>query len=154
MAAIEKLKSKALEYSRKRYPSLPEHARVVHRYSDRSANALTRCICDYLKFDGHQVERVANMGRPQDNRKRVTDIIGRTRIIGSVKWIPGQGTKGTADIHAVIRGRAVKIEVKHGRDRQSEAQKQYQKTVESAGGLYIITRTFEEFLKQYKTLMT
>ena len=150
--AIQHLKSVALVADRKRYPSLPEHARVVHRYNDKSANALTRCIIDYLRFNGCQAERISNMGRPVDGQKRYVDAVGFHRQIGSVTWIPGQGTPGTADISATVAGRSVKIEVKHGKDRQSEAQKAYQKNVESAGGIYFIARSFGEFLIWYNQI--
>ncbi len=151
--AIQALKEKALEAHRERYPSMPEYARVVYKYNDRSANALTRCVIDWLRFNGCQAERISNTGRPVDNRKRYKDVVGFHRQIGSVTWIPGQGTPGTADISATIGGRSVKIEVKHGKDRQSEAQKQYQASVENAGGTYIITRSFADFYEWYNKTM-
>jgi hypothetical protein len=43
----------------------------------------------------------------------------------------------------------VKIEVKIGRDRQSEAQVEYQRQVEAAGGVYVIAKTFDGFLTWY-----
>jgi hypothetical protein len=89
------------------------------------------------------------MGRMIDKSKIVYDCIGKARKIGSAQWIPGSGTCGTSDIHAVIGGRAVKIEIKAGADRQSEAQKEYQRKVEAAGGVYIIAHTFSEFLEWY-----
>jgi hypothetical protein len=69
------------------------------------------------------------------------------------KWTPGQGTKGTADISATINGKSVKIEVKYGRDRQSEVQKQYQEKIESAKGIYYIARDFDSFVEWYDTLL-
>jgi len=65
------------------------------------------------------------------------------------KWTPGQGTKGTADISATIRGRSVKIEVKYGKDRQSDDQKRYQQQIETAGGIYIIVRNMDEFIEWF-----
>lgn len=148
--AISELKHFALRVDRRRYPSLPEHARVVHRYTDRNANGLTRCIIDWLRFNDHHAERISNMGRPVDGRKRYVDTVGFKRQIGSVQWILGQGTPGTADISATIVGRSVKIEVKAGRDRQSEAQKKYQAAIEAAGGTYVIAKSFEGFWEWYK----
>lgn len=141
---IKYLKELYLENHRKRYPSLPEPARVAPAYSDKTANKLTRCIIDYIRLKGGQAERVANMGRPVDQSKVYTDVIGNQRRIGGVKWIPGQGTPGTADISATINGRAVKIEVKI-KDRQSEAQKKYQEQIEKAGGIYLLIRNFSQF---------
>jgi hypothetical protein len=65
------------------------------------------------------------------------------------QWTKGTGTPGSADISATIRGRSVKIEVKYGKDRQSEAQKVYQKMIEDAGGVYYISRTFDDFIEFY-----
>jgi hypothetical protein len=148
MTALAQLKSLALADSRAKHPTLPEAARCTRNYSDKSANGLTRCILDFLIFSGHQAERVNSTGRPIDNTKVVKDVLGRSMRIGSVKWIPGTGQKGTADISATIWGRAVKIEVKM-KDRQSPEQRKYQEAVERAGGRYWLVRSFQEFLTLY-----
>jgi hypothetical protein len=46
--------------------------------------------------------------------------------VAGIQWTKGTSTAGSADISATIKGRSVKIEVKIGKDRQSEAQKKYQ----------------------------
>lgn len=153
MTPISQLKELAFAYSRSRFPSLPEYARTIHKYQDRTANGLTRCIIDFLKFEGWQAERISTTGRYLDKSKIVTDVLGRARRIGSGKWIPGSMTAGSADISAVIAGRAIKIEVKI-KDKQSEAQKNYQKEVTRAGGVYIIIKSFVEFYSWYKNFMT
>lgn len=149
---LTQLRELALNHSRKLHPTLPESARSTRSYTDRTANGLTKCIIDFLNFSGHQAERVNSTGRPIDNTKVVTDVLGSRRRIGSMKWIPGTGQKGTADISATIWGRAVKIEVKM-KDRQSEAQRNYQEQIERAGGLYWLVRSFEEFLILYNDLI-
>lgn len=63
------------------------------------------------------------MGRMVDDRKTYIDVIGRYKTIGSVKWVKGTSTAGTADISATIAGRSVKIEIKIGADRQSHSAK-------------------------------
>jgi hypothetical protein len=63
-------------------------------------------------------------------------------------------TPGSADIAATINGRSVKIEVKHGKDRQSEAQRRYQEAIERAGGLYVIATSFEQFYNWYIEMFT
>lgn len=118
-------------------------------YRDDTANGLTRCIVDYIKLKGGQAERVNTMGVPLDTRCEVTDIMGHRRTIGGIEWRKGGGTVGSADISATIRGRSVKIEVKVGRDRQSPAQREYQRQVEQSGGLYYIARNFTDFLHWY-----
>ena len=148
MKALKQLAE--LEF-RERYKnsSMPEYSRFKKRYSDRTANGLTRAIIDWLKLNGNQAERINTTGRMLDQRKVVTDVIGRTRQIGSTKWIKGSGQRGSADISATIRGQSVKIEIKIGRDRQSEHQKEYQKQIEQAGGQYWIIRTFDQFVELY-----
>ena len=65
-------------------------------------------------------------------------------------------TKGTADISATIPiyaackiGLSVKIEVKIGKDRQSEDQKKYEKSIINAGGVYYIAKDFNSFYEWY-----
>ena len=152
--AIERLKSLYKVEHFRSLPNISEQCKYVPAFSDKNANSLTKCILTWLRLSGHQVERVANMGRMIDNRKIVTDCIGRQRMIGSSRWIPGTGTNGTADLHSVIKSKAVKIEIKIGRDRQSEAQKEYQRQIETAGGIYIIVRTFDEFLQWYDNFIS
>ena len=56
---------------------------------------------------------------------------------------------GSADISATIAGRSVKMEIKIGADRQSEAQRRYQVAIERAGGLYVIVKDFTSFVEWY-----
>ena len=149
--AIRLLRELALADNRAKYPSLPDHARYIKPYKDSTANGLQRAIIDFLRFSGWQSERINCTGKMIDNTKVITDILGDRRSIGSVKWLPTSGQKGTADISATINGRSVKIEVKM-KDKQSLDQKRYEEQVIRAGGLYWICRSFEEFLNRYNDL--
>ena len=120
-------------------------------FTDKTANGLTKCITTFLNLKGHQAERINTMGRVIDNTKFVTDSVGFTRRIGSTKYIPTTGTKGSADISATINGRSVKIEIKM-KDVQSDNQKKYQADIERAGGVYFIARNWEQFLIEYNKL--
>jgi len=122
-------------------------------YTDKTANGLTKCIVHWLNLNGWQAERISTTGRYIDNSKIVTDVLGNRKKIGSGKYIKGSGTNGSADISATIKGRSIKIEVKIGKDRQSEAQKEYQKNIEKAGGIYIIATDFDEFMMWYKAFI-
>lgn len=152
MNPIEKLKELHLNGNRIKYPSLPDFARVTPKYTDKTANGLTKCIIDWIELNGHQAERVSSSGRYIDNRETYTDSVGFRRTIGSGKWIPGSSTKGTADISATIKGRSVKIEVKIGKDKQSPAQVAYQRKVEQSGGIYFIAKDFSTFMDFYVSL--
>ena len=122
-------------------------------WSDNSANSLTKSIIFYINATGNQAERISNQGQYRAGKKIQvgTGEIAYTKELKG-KWTPGQGTKGTADISATINGKSVKIEVKYGRDKQSDVQKQYQQKIETAGGIYYIARDFDSFVEWYKTL--
>lgn len=114
------------------------------KFEDRTANGLTRCIIRFIELHGGQAERISNTGRYLDSTKVVTDSLGHKKTIGTGKYIKGTGTNGTADISAIIKGHSYKIEVKIGKDRQSEAQRKYQEATERAGGTYLIATSFEQ----------
>lgn len=147
--AIRELEALYMAHHRQRYPSMPETARTCKKYEDRTANGLTRCVIDFIRFMGGQAERINTTGRYIDRSKTFTDVTGRVRTIGTSQWLPTSGMKGSADISSTIDGRSVKIEIKYGRDRQSDDQKRYQEAVERAGGIYLIVRSFAEFYDWY-----
>jgi len=127
--------------------TLPYRESFIHQYKPSTANGLTRCVIDWIKFNGGQAERISVTGRMVDNTKVVSDVMGHRRIVGSVSYQKSSMTKGSADISAIINGRSVKIEIKIGRDRQSDAQRAYQNAVEKAGGTYLIVKTLDEFVQ-------
>lgn len=62
------------------------------------------------------------------------------------------GVKGAADISGILRskngfGLRLEIEVKTGSGRQSPDQKNFQRMIESLGGLYIVARSIQEALE-------
>ena len=134
-------------------PSVPDYGRPPANCKETGANDLTRLICSFINLSGYQAERISTTGRMLDQKKTVTDCIGRERTIGSVKFIPGTSTKGSADISATIQGRSIKIEVKWEKDRQSTYQKEYEQAITKAGGIYFIAKTFDEFLLFYDQLI-
>jgi hypothetical protein len=153
MTAIDHLRQLKQAKNKEEYPSVPAYAIPTVKYDDTTSNGLTKCIIEFLKLTGNHGERTGNEGRTIDNRKQVTDVIGRTKTIGTVKRIPSSGTKGTSDIKAIIQGRMVAIEVKIGKDRQSEAQKNYQAMIEKAGGIYWIVKSFDDFYEKYTSII-
>ena len=121
---------------RKKHPNFPEYAIPPQPYRDDTANGLTRCIVDYIRFRGGQAERINTTGVPEQRGGRIV-------------WRKSNATKGSSDISATIAGRSVKIEVKINSDRQSEAQRRYQATIEQAGGLYFIAKDFTTFVEWF-----
>ncbi|MEI6048845.1 MAG: hypothetical protein WCS03_08095 [Bacteroidota bacterium] len=154
---LKVLRELAITHSRNRHPNLPEAARCTKSYNDRTANGLTKCIIDFLNFSGHQAERINCTGKMIDNTKIITDVLGDRRSIGSVKWLPTSGQRGTADISSTIKnkdgiGISVKFEVKIKKDVQSSFQKAYQADIERAGGRYFLCHNFDEFLTYYNSI--
>lgn len=150
MTALKKLNQMALQEQIKAHPNCPYP--FAGKFQDKTSNGLTQCIIKFLHLYGCQAERISTTGRTIDQRCTYTDILGNTRQIGSVKYIKSSMQKGSADISATIRGRSVKIEVKI-KDSQSEAQRDYQRQVERAGGIYIIIRSFEQFYNWYNEFL-
>ena len=148
----DKIKALELESLRGKYPTMDVRFIPMTDWKDTSANGLTKCIIFWINAMGGQAERISNQGQYREGKKidvGTGEIAYKKQLPG--KWTPGQGTKGTADISATIRGRSVKIEVKYGRDVQSDAQKQYQEMIEKAGGVYIIAKTFDDFVIWYES---
>lgn len=145
--AIKELEKLSLDAKRLRYPLNP--FLVGDTFRDDTANGLTKAIIAFLRLRGHQIERINVTGRPKDHTKTFTDVLGNTRMIGSIDWIKTSGTVGSADLSGIINSISVKIEVKIGRDVQSEAQFRYQQEVEASGGYYVIAKTFDGFVAWY-----
>jgi len=97
-----------------------------------TANEVTSAIKQFLESNNCHVERVNNISR---------QVKGR--------WVKSAMMRGTADIHAIIKGKPVMIEVKVGKDRQSIYQKIYQKSVENSKGIYYIAKDFDSFYEWY-----
>jgi hypothetical protein len=124
------------------HPNYPQDYIPKTMYKDSTANGLTRAICDFINYQGYQAERINTMGTAREKKTTAGKVIG-------VTWTKGTSTAGSADISATIKGRSVKIEVKIGKDRQSDAQKRYQENIEKAGGIYIIAKDFDSFVEWY-----
>lgn len=146
MKAIEILKDLSMEAKRMANPNFPANYLPATKYSDSTANGLTKCIKDFLNLSGHQAERINTMGVFVKGTSKNHGHLANE--VNNGKYIPTTGTKGSADISATILGRSVKIEVKMN-DAQSTAQKEYQLAIEKAHGVYKIFRNFEDFYEWY-----
>jgi len=161
--AFQVLHELALKDNIQKYPLTPDRHRILPVYTDKNEKGLVKCITDFLKFSGHQAERISNKGTRIDERHVVENVIGQMKTIGSVRWNYSQQERGTADVSATIKkvfgaingvggqvvGVSIKIEIKIGKDTQKKSQKEYQEKIERAGGQYWIVKTFEDFHSQY-----
>ncbi|WP_302257298.1 hypothetical protein [uncultured Alistipes sp.] len=136
LQAVKDLERLAHDRFRTEHPNFPEYAIPPQSYRDDTANGLTRCVVDFVRFHGGQAERINTTGVPEQRGGRIV-------------WRKSNTTKGSADISATIAGRSVKMEIKIGADRQSEAQRRYQVAIERAGGLYVIVKDFTSFVEWY-----
>ncbi|SFP92374.1 hypothetical protein [Parafilimonas terrae] len=102
-------------------------------YSDKTKNELIRCVYDFLKFNGHQVNKINPQGQCRLEKIQLAN-------------------EGTANIHAVISGKSVYIEVecKATCDRLRPEQLKEKLRIETSGGLYIIVTNMEGFINSYE----
>ncbi len=95
--------------------------------------------------------RVVNM-RPRCVAYRVNNV----GVWDAAKGVHrgGNTEKGLPDIWCCMGGRFVVIEVKAGKDRQSEFQEHRQFEIERAGGVYLLIRSKDEFLRWFTEFTT
>lgn len=111
----------------------------VKPYTDKTANGLTAAIEDFINY--------LPGGCGEATR---TNTMGTPRVVnGEVRWTKSNTRKGVADIRGTYNGKALNIEVKIGRDEQSEAQIKEMHRIRKAGGIYWVAKTFPDFLEQW-----
>jgi len=99
----------------------------------RKANGLTRFVINIIEWSGYYANRISSAGR----------VINAG---GVKKYIPGQTKRGTADIHAIIKGEHYSIEIKVGKDSMSEYQHEEEKRIKAAGGNYMVVSDADMFI--------
>ena len=110
----------------------------------KTANGLTKFICNYLNWTGANATRISSAGRYIEKKNHLGH-----KIAGGGMFIPSTTRKGTADITATIFGRSVKIEIKVGNDKPSKEQLMEQQRERAAQGIYEFISTPDEFLLLY-----
>jgi hypothetical protein len=120
----------------KRY-NAPTHTIPVKSYSDKDANKLTDAIIDCFDLNDGWATRISVEGR-------YIESLGH-RIPSSVKL-------GTADIHAVHKGRHISIEIKMPGDRMSDRQIKVRQDIEKAGGYYVTVGSWNDFASFFDIL--
>ena len=50
--AVRELERMALDHFRRDHPNFPEYAIPPQSYRDNTANGLTKCIVDYIRYNG------------------------------------------------------------------------------------------------------
>jgi len=113
------------------------------------ANGLQSAISNYLNWTGNYCNRINVMGRLIERHEKQKES---GNIITTKKFLPSMTRKGTADLHCIIKGKHVSIEIKIGGDTQSENQEREQQRIERAGGIYRVIKTIDEFFIFYDSL--
>lgn len=130
---LEKLKQLFEEYQRFKHPS----TRTVNFPSEfkksKTTNGITQLFIWYVKLNGWMAERTGTAGR-------------MVKTKNGLQYIPGTSTKGSSDIKCIINQKGVYVEIKnkYTKDSQGKKQKEYQKKIEMAGGVYYICPCIED----------
>lgn len=128
-------------------PSIPPNYIKGTKYTEKNANDIEKAIERFAKIVGFLAERTKTQGRKLEAKWKDTPH-GRVQI-QKEQFIPGTGKKGSSDMKLLIKGDYISGEIKFGKDTQKKDQKEYEKKVIENGGIYVIWKTFEDFLIWY-----
>lgn len=106
------------------------------------ANALTAAIIKYVELCGACAARVNVMGIFDQST-------GKYRTSGSKKGFEDVDVTYPLYIAGKKIGLKVAVEIKIGKDRQSEHQIMREQEVTKSGGVYIIAKTFDQFKQDF-----
>jgi hypothetical protein len=147
---------------KRKYPAAYNDGQYFFELPDgKPSNKLTKMICHYLEWNGHDSNRIDTKGTAVIDKKATPkfDIIsGQVHHSTKVKFIPTQTKTGTEDISVKLKhpnhpyGVPWSIEVKIN-DKQSEKQQERENSLHSKGMLYDIFRSFDDFYSKYVALM-
>jgi len=121
-----------------KYAGIPDHCLPLTRKKKTPANELAFQIIQHVKSVGGQCYRINSQGQFDPRTKT---------------WRKSGMKKGLSDLQAIVLGRFIAIEVKIGRDRQSEEQKKREAEIKQAGAFYIIAKDIEQFKKDLHTII-
>lgn len=131
---LKELSKLADKLNAEKHPLLPPHALVKKRFKDTTANELTKTIIWDMYHVRQGVAYRINNGAVYDVKRKV--------------YRKGVQRKGVPDIIGIIDGRFFGIEVKIGKDRQSADQKEIEKEINAAGGVYLIAKSYDDYLSK------
>lgn len=151
----DELRTLKLEHIKKNTPAAFEASggftMKIKPYEDKTSNGLTRCIMDFLEFNAHYANRINTQGQPRIKKiPRYSIFSQKVEYSEKVTYTKSATNKGTPDIDSIINGFAVKIEVKAGEDRVSDAQTEEAEKIVRAGGLHFIAQDFPSFRNWYR----
>lgn len=131
---LKELSKLANELKAEKHPDVPSFALVKKAFKDATANELTKTIIFDMYWVREGLAYRINNGAIYDTKRQV--------------YRKGVQRKGIPDIIGIIDGRFIGIEVKIGRDRQSADQKEVEREINEAGGVYFIAKSYDDYLKK------
>ena len=151
---LKELSAEFFKLKQARRPGVPLHALPRYSFTDKSANELTKAILAWFELKGIEAWRQNSTGR-YVQEKRQTNVLGHSVVTQKGRYIPSAGGKGSGDIQAILppHGRVLNIEVKIGRDRLRDSQIKFKDRIEKMGGLYLVIRSWDEFITASSSLL-
>ena len=114
-------------------------------FTEKGANELTRSIEAFIRYTGNYADRINNTGiydpktkkfRRSNTRRGIADVMATKRIEHQGRYF------------AIT----VAIEIKYGNDKLSEYQLRIKDDIERAGGVYLVARTWEQFINDWNQI--
>jgi hypothetical protein len=115
-----------------------------------TANGLTKFCLNFITWNGYYANRINTMGRLIDAPEKQPSGV----VLTGKKWMNSTTKKGTADLHCIIQGRHVSIEIKIGADRIGDHQRAEQSRIQAAGGVYIVVKDPDQFLEWWDSFVS
>lgn len=128
--SVKQLEIEYFEY-KYRNSTIPVQCQFKRSFRDDTANGLAGCIEAWAKIHGAFYQRQNSQGQ-YDSRLKI--------------WRKSGTTKGIADVQVTFQGKTFNLEIKVGKDRQSEVQKEVERKIKAAGGHYAIIHCYDDFL--------
>ncbi len=113
--------------------TIPPQCRVKPHFRDDTANGLAKCIETWARMNGAFFQRQNSQGQYDSRLER---------------WRKSGTTAGIADVQVTHEGRVYNFEIKIGKDRQSDVQKDVEERLLRAGGHYAIIKCYDDFLNK------
>jgi len=136
---LKELSKLADKLNAEQHSMLPPHVLVKKRFKDTTANDLTKTIIWDMYHVREGVAYRINNGAVYDQKKKV--------------FRKGVQRRGIPDIIGIINGRFFGIEVKIGKDRQSEFQKEIEEEINKVNGVYFIAKSYDDYLEKINDVL-
>lgn len=109
-------------------------------------NALTDAVRKYCELKGCSTARINVMGIYDEQK-------GKYRTSGATRGVEDIDVTLPVYIQGIKIGVKVAVEIKYGKDKQSEDQKKREEKLMEAGAHYIIAKTFDQFKEDFDSII-